>query len=96
VCRTCHLHHVHWTQSKAFAFPLPEDNRFVRDCAPYGPPESPAGVYSPAVDDGIYVRLNPLQVSHTPHILKIYGELLGGGFVVDVTYHLTVVPVATE
>jgi len=81
---------LHRTKSKVFAVALPEDNLFVDLCAG----DSPPGIFSPAVDDGIYVRLNPLSVG--AHELNIHGELYGGGFVLDVTYHLMVVPVATK
>jgi len=49
----------------------------------------PAGIYSPAVDDGFYVQLNPLKVGS--HTLHFHAE--NPGFVEDVTYNLTVVPV---
>jgi len=48
------------------------------------------GIYSPAVDDGYYVMLEPLKVGK--HTLHIVGES-SCGFGVDVTYHLAVVPV---
>lgn len=53
------------------------------------------GIYSPAVDDGFYVMLNPLKVGqHTIHIVGASSCTFGGGsFGVDVTYNLTVVPV---
>ena len=52
-------------QSPLFEVTLPEDNVFDSPCSPS---PVPANVYSPAVDDGIYVLLNPLRVgSHTLH-----------------------------
>jgi len=53
-------------------------------------PYCPAGIYSPAVDDGYYVFLSPL----TPgtHTLNIHAEF-PGPWVQDITYTLTVVPV---
>lgn len=58
-------------------------------CAPFG--GLPSGIYSPAVDDGIYVHLNPLAVG--PHTLDIRAENPSQGFALDVTYNLTVVPI---
>ena len=56
----------------------------------------PAGVYSPSVDDGIYVRLRGLSVGQ--HTLSIQGSAqgLGGPFSVDVFYNLNVVKVLTK
>jgi hypothetical protein len=74
-------------RSFVYAVALPEENVFDAPCAPEG---VPAGIYSPTVDDGLYVRLNPLEVgNHTLHF-QAEGP---GGFFQDVTYHLTVVPV---
>ena len=67
-------------RSNVFAVALPADN--VSGCAP-------AGVYSPGVDEGFYVRLPPLSLgSHTIHF---HGEVPGLGSVEDITYNLTVV-----
>ena len=74
--------------SQPFAVALPEDNVFDAACAPFG--GHPTGVFSPAVDEGYYVRLKPL--SEGDHTLHIEAES-AGGFAVDVTYNLTVVPV---
>jgi hypothetical protein len=74
-------------QSKVFEVALPEDNVFDDPCASFG--GVPAGIYSPAVDDGIYVKLKPLEAGD--HTLHIHSE--SGSFVLDVTYDLTVVPV---
>jgi hypothetical protein len=54
-----------------------------------------AGTYSPAIDDGFYVTLAPLGVGqHTIHVTgATAGCPLQPAFSVDVTYHLTVVPV---
>jgi hypothetical protein len=49
------------------------------------------GIYSPGVDDGIYVRLNPLRVG--AHTLRFHAENPSLGFSLDVTYLLDVVPV---
>jgi hypothetical protein len=40
------------------------------------------------------VRLNPLAVG--AHTLEFHAENPSAGFVLDVTYHLTVVPVVTK
>jgi hypothetical protein len=82
-------------QSKVFVVALPEENVFDAPCAALG--GAPAGIYSPAVDDGVYVKLRPLEVGD--HTLHFHAENLGDpsttndDFVVDVTYNLTVVPV---
>lgn len=75
-------------QSQVFAVALPEDNLFVAPCAPL---PVPAGIYSPAVDDGYYVKLTPLDEG--PHSLRIRAENPSQGFHLDVTYNLTVIPV---
>src|SRR5205809_5255496 len=49
----------------------------------------PSATYSPAVGDGFYVMLKPLDVGN--HLLRFRGE--SPCFSVDVTYHLTAVPV---
>ena len=73
-------------QSDVFDAALPENNIFDAPCAPAN---VPAGIYSPAVDDGFYARLDPLKIGqHTLHI-----HSAAQGLVVDVTYKLTVVPV---
>jgi len=83
---------LHRVQSKVFWVALPEDNLFAAACAPFG--GLPAGIYSPAVDDGIYVRLNPLAVGS--HTLQFHAENPSLGFVQDVTYNLVVVPVVQK
>jgi hypothetical protein len=81
-------------QSEVFAVALPEDNVFDAPCAEAGLGNVPAGIYSPAVDDGFYVRLNPLRVG--PHILHFHAENPSQDFVEDINYNLTVVPVLLE
>jgi hypothetical protein len=71
-------------KSDVFDVVLPEDNIFNGPCGS----NVPAGVYSPAIDDGYYVMLNPLSAG--PHTLKIHAE--SGSFNLDVTYDLNVVP----
>ena len=83
------IDNVRRIQSKVFAVALPEENLFGAPCA--------VGILSPAVDDGFYVRLRPLEVGD--HTLHFHAENLGDpstkedDFVLDVTYNLTVVPV---
>jgi hypothetical protein len=78
-------------QSEVFAVALPEDNVFDSPCASFG--GVPAGIYSPAVDDGFYVLLKPLSVG--PHALHFHADR-SPGFTEDVTYNLTVVPVLLQ
>jgi hypothetical protein len=78
-------------QSDPFEVALPEDNLFVAPCSTQTPPGSPAGIYSPAVDDGYYVALPPLKLgSHTIHF---HADNADGTVAQDVVYHVTVVPV---
>ena len=83
---------MHRTVSPVFEVALPADNLFVAACGG----DIDAGIYSPAVDDGFYVRLNPLPVG--THMLHIHAEVpgFGSGFVLDVTYNLEVVPVVSR
>ena len=83
---------LHRVQSKVFAVALPRDNLFAAACAAYG--GLPAGVYSPAIDDGIYVRLDRLAIG--AHTLRVHAENPSWGFMLDVTYSLTVVPVVDK
>jgi len=76
-------------QSPVFNIAMPADGLFGPFCDP--PLE---GVFSPAVDDGLYVRLNPLAIGN--HTLHFHAENTSQGFLVDMTYHLTVVPVVTK
>jgi hypothetical protein len=74
-------------RSEVYEVSMPEENviDFLgADCA--------AGVYSPAVDDGYYAYLNPIKPGlHTLHI-----QAESSGFIVDVTYHLNIVPVTLK
>jgi hypothetical protein len=72
-------------KSDVFDLSLPEDNLygfFGIPCA--------GGVYSPTVGDGFYASINPLKPGD--HTLNIHAAA-AGGFLLDVTYNLTVVPV---
>jgi hypothetical protein len=79
-------------QSTVFEVALPEENLLDAPCAPFG--GVPAGIYSPAVDDGFYVKLKPLEVG--THTLRFHAENPSAGFTLDVTYDLTVVPVVQK
>jgi hypothetical protein len=73
-------------RSDVFAVTLPNNNLF----------SLPAGTYSPAVDDGFYVTLKPLDVGqHTIHFQAAREgcPFAPDPFELDVTYNLTVVPV---
>jgi hypothetical protein len=80
---------VQRVRSPVFEIALPANNLFAPFCSP--PLE---GIFSPAVDEGLYVRLNPLAVGH--HTLHFHAENTSQGFAQDVTYDLTVVPVVTK
>jgi hypothetical protein len=68
-------------RSDVFDVALPKDN--VLSIEP--------GIYSPAVDEGFYVMLQPLSKGkHTVHFAATTATC---GFSLDVTYHLTIVPV---
>jgi hypothetical protein len=75
-------------RSQVFEVALPGDNVFNPLCG--GPGSVPAGIYSPAVDDGFYVMLAPLN--GRTHKLQFHAENPSQP-VEDVTYNLTVVPV---
>jgi hypothetical protein len=77
-------------QSRVFGVALPKDNVYVALCSPL---PVPPGIYSPAVDDGFYVLLDPLRVGN--HTLHFHAENPSQNpvFTQDVTYNLTVVPV---
>lgn len=88
------IRHIRRVQSVVFAVALPEENVFDAPCTAAGLGEVPAGIYSPAVDDGFYRRLRPLEIGN--HTLHVHAENPGQGFLLDVTYHLTVVPVVRD
>lgn len=78
-------------RSKVFEVAFPENNVFDELCAGLG--GVPAGIFSPAVDDGFYVKLKNLEAGN--HILQFSAET-ASGVMQDVTYHLTVVPVLSK
>lgn len=83
---------IQHVRSKVFSITLPQENLFADACAPFG--GLPAGVYSPAIDEGFYVRLDPLAPGI--HTVVIHAANPSQGFLLDVTYDLTVVPVVTK
>jgi hypothetical protein len=78
-------------QSEVFEVALPEDNIFDAPCTGMG--NVPAGIYSPAVDDGFYVGLELKAGNHTLHI---HSENPSQAFTLDVTYNLTVMAVVQK
>ena len=90
------IHGIEYRQSPPFSVVLPPDNfyNFLFGTPCQSPPDpSPflaAGVYSPSIDAGFYVTLGPLRDG--THTLHFHAENPPVGFVLDVTYHLTVVP----
>jgi hypothetical protein len=55
-------------QSQVFEVALPEDNVFDAPCTEADLGNVPAGIYAPSVDDGFYVKLDPLKKgNHTLH-----------------------------
>lgn len=83
---------LHRVRSRVFEIALPEENVFDTPCAGAG--GLPAGIYSPAVDDGYYALIEPLPAGH--HTLRFHAENAEVGFVIDTTYELTVVPVVRK
>jgi hypothetical protein len=77
-------------RSQVFEVALPEDNVFDAGCIGAGLGNVPAGIYSPAVDEGFYVML---ALRGRTHQLHFHAENPSQSFVEDVTYNLTVVPV---
>jgi hypothetical protein len=77
------INHFDHVQSDVFAIALPDNN--VGGC--------PAGVYSPAVDEGYYVTLYP-PLAVGPHTLHIRSTVPSFSF--DVTYNLAIVKVLNK
>ena len=63
---------------------------FVLTVLPDNTFQATPGPYFPTVDEGFYVMLKPLPVGE--HTLRIHGAAPSFALVLDVTYHLTVVP----
>lgn len=76
-------------RSEPFAAAFPADNLFVPYCGPGG---QPAGVFSPGVDDGYYVKLDGLKPG--PHTLQFTAVNPSAGFDLNMSYQLSVVPVS--
>ena len=74
-----------------FVWAQPEDNIQIPFCTPGA---SPAGIFSPAVDDGYYVLLNPSQWASTHPTSQDRFHFIS--YAPDITYDLTVVPVSTK
>ncbi len=84
------LKHLRRVKSKVFAAALPEDNLFDPPCASLG--GVPAGIFSPAIDDGVYAHIGALKAG--AHTLHIHAENPSAGFVLEVTYNLNVTSVS--
>jgi hypothetical protein len=84
------IHNLERVQSDPFSVALPADNLFVAPCNG----DSPAGVYSPAVDDGIYVTINKLRAGI--HTLHLHAENPSKLFGLDVMYTLNVIHVSSK
>ncbi len=81
-------------RSDVFEIALPENNIFDAPCISAGLGNVPAGIYSPGVDEGFYAFLNRLTPGN--HTVHFHAENQSQGFALDVTYHLTVVPVLSK
>ncbi len=76
--------------SVVFAVTLPEHNVFDEPCIAAGVGQVPAGVYSPAVDEGYYAVIRSLDAgAHALHFVAKAGDTV----VQDVTYDLNILPV---
>jgi hypothetical protein len=71
-------------QSPVFSVNFPDNNVFQ-----FFGFNTPAGTYSPFVDDGYYLMLAPLSAG--PHTIHFHGTVSVANFTVDITYHLNVV-----
>jgi hypothetical protein len=77
-------------QSEPFVAALPLDNIFLGPCGG----DSPAGIFSPSVDDGYYVKVDGLTAG--VHTLQFTAANTGAGFNLNVTYTLDVIPVTLK
>lgn len=86
--------HIRRIRSEPFIGALPKDNLFVVPCQG----DSPAGVYSPGVDDGYYVKLDGLPPG--VHTLAFRAVSVPTDptktFNLDVEYILNVIPVSRQ
>ncbi|CAN98535.1 hypothetical protein sce8365 [Sorangium cellulosum So ce56] len=84
------VRHERRVRSDAFEITVPEENLFDAFC----PENVPAGIYSPSVDEGIYVLLP--RLSPGEHTIVINAENSDAGFDLHITYKLNVEPVLLE
>jgi hypothetical protein len=84
------IHNLNHIRSTVFPVTFPTDSVFSAPCAESG--GLPAGIYSPAVDEGYYVTIPPLVPG--THTLQIRAQ--AAGFQMDVTYTLHVKPVVDD
>lgn len=82
---------VRRVRSPVFEVALPEVNVFDEFCTDLG--GVPAGIFSPAVDEGYYARLMDLPVGN--HTIRFTAES-ATGVLQDVTYNLKVVPLSLK
>jgi len=78
-------------RSPVFEIALPEENVFDAQCKAADLGNVPAGIFSPAVDEGFYVLLKRLKIGN--HMLRIRVENPSQNFKLDVTFKLIVVRV---
>lgn len=76
-------------KSPVFSLALPADNIVNQACG--GPGSIPAGVYSPAVGDGVFVIVPPLRAG--AHVMQVHYENPALGVNQDSTFRVDVVPV---
>jgi hypothetical protein len=70
-------------QGPVFSVTFPDDNIFqFFGC------DVPTGTYSPFVNDGFYLMLEPLPAG--PHTIHFHGSIPDASFTLDITYHITV------
>jgi len=75
-------------QSPVFSLTVPAEGLLgPGSCPPLVPPASPSQLCNPVVSDGFWVLLSPLHKGH--HVLHFHAEK-SDGFLVDVTYNLTI------
>ncbi len=86
------IQNIQRLRSQVFEVALPETNVFDAPCMAANLGNVPAGIFSPAVDDGYYTLLHRLKKG--PHTLHFHAANSDQSFVQDVTYKLTVVPVS--
>ena len=84
------LKDIHQFQSPPFVAALPVDNIFLGPCCG----DSPAGIFSPSVDDGYYVEVDGLSAG--THTLQFIAANTSTKFNLNVTYTLDVKPVTAK